>query len=78
MPEEFTIAFWVMTRELNAKSYFINLFQRGYVWGESASSRVYYKFMTGPAESNYITPVDPSNINNQKVGLNLWTYISVS
>jgi hypothetical protein len=47
MPQTFTISFWVLVKELNSKSFFINLFNRALVWSESANMKVFYKFITG-------------------------------
>jgi hypothetical protein len=40
MPETFTVAFWALPKELNSKSFFVNLFNRAYVWSESANMKV--------------------------------------
>jgi hypothetical protein len=57
MPESFTVSFWVLVKELNTNSFFINLFNRAYIWSESANYKVFYKFMTGKADSDFVSPV---------------------
>lgn len=78
MLEEFNIAFWVMPTDLNPQSYFINLFERAYVWAESASTRLYYKFVTGSDVSNFIQPNNPALVSNQMIQLSNWNYVSIS
>ena len=51
MPDEFTVAFWVLPTDMNVNSYFINLFGRAFVWSSSATNKVYYKFITGASTS---------------------------
>ena len=54
MPEEFNIAFWVMPTDLNPKSYLINLFNRAYIWAELATTRAFYKYITGDLDTSFI------------------------
>jgi hypothetical protein len=79
MPDQFTVAFWVLPKELNTKSYFINFFNRGYIWSESASNRVFYKFIIGPNENtDFVSPAYDTPIDDNKITLSAWTYIAVS
>ena len=79
MPEQFTVAFWALPRELNSKSFFINFFNRGYIWSETANMRVFYRFMTGPNEIlDFVQPAYETPIDANKISLNQWTYISIS
>ncbi len=71
MPEQFTVAFWALPRELNSKSFFINFFNRGYIWSETANMRVFYKFITGPNEnSDFVQPSYDAVVDANKISLN--------
>jgi hypothetical protein len=69
MPEEFTVAFWVLPKELNSKSFFVNLFNRAQVWSESANYKVQYKFITGSMDSDFVSPIETSSSDEVKIGL---------
>ena len=59
MPTTYTVSFWVLVKELNAKSFFINLFNRAYIWSESTNYKVGYKFITGNnPDSDFVSAVD--------------------
>lgn len=47
VPDEFSIAMWIMPTDLNAQSYFINMFNRAYLRAEVSDNRVFYEFKTG-------------------------------
>jgi hypothetical protein len=64
MPTEFNIAFWVMPTDLSSKSFFINLFNRAYVWAESSNTRLFYKFQVGIGENDVVTPTNPADLND--------------
>lgn len=71
MPEQFTLAFWILPKELNTKSFFINIFNRGYIWSESANMRVFYRFITGPNENtDFVSPEYDTPNENNKISLN--------
>lgn len=77
-PDEFNIAFWLMPTDLNSKSFFLNMFNRAQIWAESANGRLFYRFITGPMDADFVKPVDPGDVNNQKIQLSNWNYVSVS
>jgi|LauGreDrversion4_2_1035121.scaffolds.fasta_scaffold10293_5 hypothetical protein len=78
MPDEFNMAFWVMPTDLNTQSYFINLFDRAFVWAESANTRVSYKFKIGARDTDFIQPTYSPVAANRMIQLSNWNYISVS
>lgn len=45
-PNEFTVSFWVYPTDIDTASYFLNLFNRAFIWGEKATMYIFYKFMT--------------------------------
>jgi hypothetical protein len=62
MPTTFTVSFWVLVKELNAKSFFVNLFNRAYVWSESTNMNIGYKFITGPiSDTDFVAPIQTPN-----------------
>jgi hypothetical protein len=67
MPKEFNIAFWIMPTDLNSKSFFVNMFNRAQIWAESSNSRLFYRFITGALDTDFVKPDDPADINNQKI-----------
>jgi hypothetical protein len=62
MPTTFTVSFWVLVKELNTKSFFVNLFNRAYVWSESTNNNIWYKFITGPnPDTDFVAPTPTPN-----------------
>lgn len=64
MPTEFMIAFWVLPTDLNAKSYLINAFDRAQIWAEQSTTRLQYKHITGPGDTDFVKATDPTPTSN--------------
>jgi len=67
VPNELTIALWVRPDSLLSKSYFVNAFNRVYLYTQASDQKVSFVYKVGPSASvaDNIEPIymtSPSNI----------------
>jgi hypothetical protein len=80
VPDEFTVAFWVRPQVLSTINYFLNAFNRIYVFSQQVTqiNKVSFVYKVGPS-NNVADNVEPVyNEANRVVEVNNWNYIAIS
>jgi hypothetical protein len=80
VPDEFTMAFWVRPQVLSSINYFLNAFNRVYVYSQQVTqiNKVSFIYKVGPTSgaADVVEPV--YNQVNRVVETNSWNYIAIS
>ena len=80
VPDEFTVAFWVRPQVLSTINYFLNAFNRIYVFSQQVTqiNKVSFVYKVGPS-NNVADNVEPFyNEANRVVEVNNLNYIAIS
>jgi len=80
VPDEFTMAFWVRPQVLSSINYFLNAFNRIYVYSQQVTqiNKVSFIYKVGPTSgaADIVEPVYNQII--RVVETNSWNYIAIS